>query len=297
MCYLNWLVLPFVQSMKWAGEWVGSPTLRWTLRFFITWTDAGCLYIRIGCTYVLLSMTDQSHLKELVYGLSPEEEQEEISKLAAPIIALGVPDSVFNRCNFYKHCYTFKCFKKLLKYVFSLNQRGILEEAINLGITYNFFTLLMYWDKWKVLESLLVFWGRKRGRNYYLVFRGKRRLRKRKWNRLLICWSKRIGLWLGHQMIRLLLIIARKLIGWSSARKLRLTRFVRRPPEMYHRMYAQTNEDCRATSDFILDFVIVLCYGNRTLKVFFLPWIDVLAMFSNFKWREHQCYNSQFYRD
>ncbi|GJV03113.1 hypothetical protein Tco_1336682 [Tanacetum coccineum] len=130
--------------------------------------------------YPFASMADESQFREHYYvpGMSPEEEQAEILRLAAPIIALGVPESVFNRVNLMGEGFLFKYTMKLLKYVFSLNQRGILEEAINLGVTKNFFTQPIHCDT-SGFGKLAHFLRSKEGQEILLGIQRKKKLEKK----------------------------------------------------------------------------------------------------------------------
>lgn len=86
-------------------------------------------------------MAGPSSLKVNDIDLSREKEQKELLRLAAPIIALGIPDTVFNREVIINHGFKYKKFVKLLKYVSSLNDPETILEAICLGLKHNFFIL------------------------------------------------------------------------------------------------------------------------------------------------------------
>nr|DAB41670.1 TPA_inf: ORF1p [Salicornia europaea amalgavirus 1] len=77
------------------------------------------------------AMVPQEHTLEL----SSEQEAAQILQAAAPLIEMGVPAGVFDRNAAIASGHSFKSFLKLVKFVSSFHEQGILEELIVLGAT------------------------------------------------------------------------------------------------------------------------------------------------------------------
>nr|GEY68842.1 hypothetical protein [Tanacetum cinerariifolium] len=79
-------------------------------------------------------MAGPSHLVHERAALSSEQEQAKLLKLAALIIAFGIPKSVFNREAIINNGFTYKKFLKLVKRVSSFNDFEKMLEVISLGM-------------------------------------------------------------------------------------------------------------------------------------------------------------------
>ncbi|GJW26444.1 hypothetical protein Tco_0040255 [Tanacetum coccineum] len=84
-------------------------------------------------------MAGPSHLVHDRATLLSEQEQAKLLKLAATIIAFGIPKSVFNRDAIINNGFTYKKFLKLVKFVSSFNDFETMLEAISLGLKNKFF--------------------------------------------------------------------------------------------------------------------------------------------------------------
>ncbi|GKC45310.1 hypothetical protein Tco_1063032, partial [Tanacetum coccineum] len=105
-------------------------------------------------------MADESRLIKYhdFIGLSLEEDQVEILRLVAPIIALGVPESVFDRINISRH--------------------GILDRGHKCGVTKNFFTQSIHCDT-SSFGKLARFLRSEEGQEILLGIQRKKKLEKK----------------------------------------------------------------------------------------------------------------------